>query len=95
MAKNDIAPVNDQLINQAQVVQGADGAIALKVEQTKLPEFWGNKTKDSITANEFVKRINNMAKTNNWADNIAFSNFAMALHRYANTLLTAKSPWKR
>jgi hypothetical protein len=65
MAKNDIAPVNDQLINQAQVVQGADGAIALKVEQTKLPEFWGNKTKDSITANEFVKRINNMAKTNN------------------------------
>jgi hypothetical protein len=36
-----------------------------------------------------------MAKTNNWADNIAFSNFAMALHRYANTLLTAKSPWKR
>ncbi len=45
MAENNITPVNnDQPVNQGQVVQGADGAIALKVEQTKLPEFWGNKS---------------------------------------------------
>jgi len=72
-----VAPVNqDQAINQAQVVQSADG---LKVEKTKLPEFWGIKTKDSITANEFVERIEQMVKANNWSDNIAFANFAMAL----------------
>jgi hypothetical protein len=75
-----VAPVNqDQAINLAQVVQSADGAIALKVEKTKLPEFWGIKTKDSITANEFVERIEQMVKANNWSDNIAFANFAMAL----------------
>jgi len=28
---------NNVPINQAQVVQGADGAVALKVEQTELP----------------------------------------------------------
>jgi hypothetical protein len=42
MAYNDdIAPVNnDQPVNQ--VIQGADGAIALKVEQTKFSKFGGN-----------------------------------------------------
>jgi hypothetical protein len=39
----------------AQVVPGADGGMAVKVQQSKLPEFWGQKDKDSITANEFVK----------------------------------------
>ncbi len=38
-----INPLNQQANNvpivQAQVVQGADGGIALKVQQTKLPEF--------------------------------------------------------
>jgi hypothetical protein len=38
------APVNQQAnnvpIKQAQVVQGVDGRMALKVKQTKLPEFW-------------------------------------------------------
>jgi hypothetical protein len=81
---------NDQLINQAQVVQGADGQIALKVKQTKLPEFWRTKSKDSIAANKFVKRIDNMSEANNWADNIAFSNFAMALRGSANTWLDSQ-----
>jgi len=38
-----INPLNQQANNvpivQAQVVQGADGGMALKVQQTKLPEF--------------------------------------------------------
>jgi len=49
-------------IAQAQVVLGTDGGLALKVQQTKLPEFWGQKDKD-IAANEFVKRVDN-----NWTD---------------------------
>ena len=42
-------------IHHAQAVQGADGGINLKVEQTKLPEFWGQKEKDSITPNAFIQ----------------------------------------
>jgi hypothetical protein len=42
--QDNLAPVNQQVqnnvpVNQAQVVQGADGTIALKVEQMKLQEF--------------------------------------------------------
>jgi hypothetical protein len=47
------------------------------VEQTKLPELYGNRIKDSITAN-FIKRIHNMMKANNWTFKVAFSNFAQA-----------------
>ncbi len=91
MADQDIAPVSqDQAINQAQVVHGVDGAIALKVEQTKLPEFWDNKAKDSIMANKFVKRIDNMAKANNWSDGTVFTNFAMSLRGSANPWLDSQ-----
>jgi hypothetical protein len=48
---------NNVPINQVQVIQGADGAIALKVEQTKLPEFWGQKEKNSIAPNELAKMM--------------------------------------
>jgi hypothetical protein len=57
----------------------------LKVEQTKLPEFWGQKEKDSIAPNEFIKRIDNMAAANIWSDHIVFRNFALALRGSANT----------
>ncbi len=76
-----INPLNQQANNvpivQAQVVQGADGGMALKVQQTKLPEFWGQKDKDSISANEFVKRVDKMMSTNNWSNKVAFDNFSL------------------
>jgi hypothetical protein len=66
-----VAPVNQPANNvpivQAQVVQGADGGMAVKVQQTKLPEFWGQKAKDSIAANEFVKRVDKIMSANNWS----------------------------
>jgi hypothetical protein len=43
-------------IVQAQVVQIANGGMAIKDQQTKLPEFWGKKDK----ANEFVKGVDRM-----------------------------------
>jgi hypothetical protein len=78
-----VAPVN-QLANnvpivQAQLVQGVDEGMAVKVQQTKLPEFWGQKDKDSVTANEFVKRVDKMMSANNWSDKIAFDNVGLAL----------------
>jgi hypothetical protein len=65
-AQPPVNPVNYNVdgqnvpIHNAQAVQGADGGINQKVEQTKLPEFWGRKEKDSIASNEFIKRIDNM-----------------------------------
>jgi hypothetical protein len=66
-------------IHHAQAVQGADGGINLKVEQTKLPEFWGQKEKDSITPNAFIQRVDNLTAANGWSDHIAFRNFALVL----------------
>ena len=59
-------------IHHAQAVQGADGGINLKVEQTKFPKFWGQKEKESITANVFIQRVDNMMAANNWSNHIAF-----------------------
>jgi hypothetical protein len=88
-------PANNVPIVQAQVVQGADGGMAVKVQQTKLPEFWGQKDKDSITANEFVKRVDKMMSANNWSDKIAFDNFGLALRGSANTWLDSQVTLKK
>ncbi len=77
-------------IHHAQAVQGADGGISLKVEQTKLPEFWGQKDKDSITANAFIQRVDNMMAANNWTDHIAFRNFALVLRGSADVWLKSQ-----
>jgi hypothetical protein len=83
-------PANNVPIVQAQVVQGADGGNAVKVQQTKLPEFWGQKDKDSISANEFVKPVDKMMSANNWSDKVAFDNFGLALKGSANTWLDSQ-----
>jgi hypothetical protein len=66
-----VNPVNQAANNvsivHAQVIQGTNGGMALKVQQTKLPEFWGQKDKDFITANEFVKQVK-------WVDKIKSAN---------------------
>jgi hypothetical protein len=98
MAQNDqvIPPLNNDgdgaqvPIHHAQAVQGADGGINLKVEQTKLPEFWGQKEKDSITANAFIQRVDNMMAANNWTDHVAFRNFALVLRGSADIWLKSQ-----
>jgi hypothetical protein len=77
-------------IHHAQAVQGADGGINLKVKQTKLPEFLGQKEKDSITPNTFIQRVNNMMAANGWTDQIAFWNFALVLRGSADTWLKSQ-----
>ena len=102
MAQNDqvippVNPVNNDgndndgvPIHNAQAIQGADGGINLKVEQTKLPEFWGQREKDSITANAFIQRVDNMMAANNWSDHIAFRNFALVLRGSADIWLKSQ-----
>jgi hypothetical protein len=68
-AQVPIAPVNIPAghvqVPHAQAVQGANGGINLKVKKAKLPEFWGQKDKDSIAAAEFAKRLEHVSK---WLD---------------------------
>ena len=88
---NPVQPPAGQVpIVQAQVVPNANGNMDLKIQQTKLPEFWGQKEKDSISANEFVKRVDKMMSANNWSDKVAFDNFGLALKGEANTWLDSQ-----
>jgi hypothetical protein len=89
-----IAPVNNQAgqagqvnVPMAQAVQGANGGINLKVEKAELPEFYGQKDKDSIAAADFAKRIDWNMQANGWTDKEAYSNFSMALRGSANIWL--------
>jgi hypothetical protein len=87
-----VAPVNNPVTGQvnvphAQAVQGANGGIQLQVEKAKLPEFYGQKDKDSIAAAEFAKRIDWNVSANGWTDEEAFSNFSMALRGSDNIWL--------
>jgi hypothetical protein len=88
---NPIQPPAAQVpIVQAQVVPGANGNMDLKIQRTKLPEFWGQKEKDLISANEFIKRLDKMMSANNWSDKVAFDNFGLALKGEANTWLDSQ-----
>jgi hypothetical protein len=62
----------------------------LKIQQTKLPEFWGQKEKDSISANEFVKRVDKLKSANNWSEKVAFDNVGLALKGEANVWLDSQ-----
>jgi hypothetical protein len=86
-----VAPINNPPAGQinvphAQAVQGPNG-LQLRVEKAKLPEFWGQKDKDSIAAAEFAKRIDWNVQANGWTDEEAYSNFGMALRGSADIWL--------
>ena len=88
---NPVVPPAGQVpIVQAQWQQNPNGNIDLKLQQTKLPEFWGQKEKDSISAHEFVKRVDKMASANNWSDKVAFDNVGLALKGEANIWLDSQ-----
>jgi hypothetical protein len=90
-----VPPAAQVPIVQAQVVPNPNGNMDLKIQQTKLPEFWGQKDKDSISANEFVKRVDKMMSANIWSDKVAFDNFGLALKVEANTWLDSQVMLKK
>jgi hypothetical protein len=51
----------------------------LRVKQNKIPEFFGAKSKDTISAADFIRRLEDLAKTNQWTD-------AQTYHHFANSL---------
>jgi hypothetical protein len=82
---------NDQAgqVVQQNVPAGAQTMLVFKVEQSKVPEFWGQKAKDTVSAFVFIRKINNLARTNNWNDTTSYANVANALKGFAHDWLFA------
>ncbi len=64
---------------------GAAGqtTLAFKVEQSKIPEYFGQKGKDNITAIVFIRKIEDLARTNRWTDATTYANVANNLKGFA------------
>jgi hypothetical protein len=67
----------------------AQTMLAFKVEHSRVPEFFGQQNKDTITEIVFIRRIDNLARTNNWSDTITYSNVANSLRGFARDWLFA------
>ena len=70
------------------VVQpGPAGQLNLKIEQSKLPVFYGIKTKDTITAAHMIDRVTALQATNAWSDADTYHHFSLALQGTAQEWL--------
>jgi hypothetical protein len=67
----------------------ANTNVTLKTEVVKLPEFYGQPDKDTISAMEFMARIDECQVTNEWNDTTTFSNFWLALRGQADKWLSS------
>jgi hypothetical protein len=63
--------------------------LAFKVEQNKVPEYFGQKGKDNITAIVFIRKIEDLARTNRWTDATTYANVANNLKGFAREWLFA------
>jgi hypothetical protein len=77
---------NDQAsqVFQQNVPASAQTTLAFKVEQTKVPQFFGQKGKDTISAIIFIRRIDDLSKTNNRNDTTTYANVASMLKMFAH-----------
>jgi hypothetical protein len=53
----------------------ANTSVTMKTEVVKLPDFYGQPDKDTISALEFMARIHECQVTNEWNDTTTFSYF--------------------
>jgi len=93
MANNDDIQLDLNQDQAGQVVQnvpaGAQTTLAFRVEQSKIPDFWGQKAKDTVTAIVFIRKIEDLARTNNWNDTATYANVANAFKGFARDWLFA------
>jgi hypothetical protein len=90
-------PVNNQnvIINQnaqnvaAQMAQQilANTNVTLKQELVKIPDFWGEKSKDTVTATQFMARIDECQVANDWNNTTTYANFSLCLRGEADEWL--------
>ena len=67
----------------------AQTTLAFKVEQSKIPEYFGQKGKDNITAIVFIRKSEDLARTNRWNDATTYANVANNLKGFARDWLFA------
>jgi hypothetical protein len=67
----------------------AQTTLAFKVEHSKIPEYFGQKGKDNITAIVFIRKIEDLACTNRWNDATTYANVANNLKGFARDWLFA------
>ena len=72
---------------QAADVQNAIAANNNTKRLTEVPKFYGN-SKDTLTAREFVKRLEQAAAIGNWNDNRKWAEFCHLLHSEANGFMS-------
>jgi serine/threonine protein kinase len=79
----------------APAATGANGPtnFNLRVEQNKIPEFFGAKSKDTISAADFIRRLEDLAKTNRWTDTQTYHHFANSLQNPAREWLSSIVDW--
>ncbi len=94
--------LNQQNVQQQQpVVQGNDGTaklarqiqantnVTMKTEVIKLSDFYGESSKDTITALKFMARIDECQVTNEWNHITTFSYFRLAFRGQADKWLSS------
>jgi hypothetical protein len=65
----------------------------LRVKQNKIPEFFSTKSKDTISATDFIRQLEDLAKTNWWTDAQTYFHFANALCNPAREWLSSVVDW--
>jgi hypothetical protein len=89
--QNVVIDANAQ-VAAAQMAQQilANTNITLKQELVKTPDFWGEKGKDTITATQFMARIDECHVANDWNDTTTYVNFSLCLRGEADEWLASK-----
>jgi Ty3 transposon capsid-like protein len=65
----------------------------LRVKQNKIPEFFGTKSKDTISAVYFIGQLEDLAKANQWTDAQTYYHFANSLRNPAREWLSSVVDW--
>jgi len=80
------------VIDAAQLAQQilANTNVTLKQELVKIPDFWGEKGKDTVTATQFMARIDECQVANDWNVTTTYANFSLCLKGEADEWLASK-----
>jgi hypothetical protein len=65
----------------------ANTNVTQKQELVKIPDFWGEKSKDTVTATQFMARIDECQVANDWNDTTTYANFSLCLRGEADEWL--------
>jgi hypothetical protein len=79
----------DQAGQLVQNVPALTFTLTFRVEQSKIPDFWGQKAKDTVMAIVFIRKIDDLARPNNWNDINTYENVANAFKGFARDWLFA------